>query len=177
VTLKNNQSVALNLSGITTSGNFAQTNTCVTPIGPGASCTISVTFAPTATGTLTGTLTITDDANTSPQAVSLSGAGVVAVALSAGSLSFGNQAVNTTSAAKTVTLKNNQSVALNLSSIATSGEFAQTNNCVTPISPGVSCTISVTFTPTSTGATTGTLTVSDDASTSPQVVSLSGAGQ
>jgi hypothetical protein len=177
VTIKNNQSVALNLSNIVTSGDYAQTNNCVTPIASGAGCTITVTFTPTVTGTRTGNLTISDNSTSSPQIISLLGTGLVPVGLSAGSLPFGTQAVNTTSAAKTVTLKNNQSVALNLSSITTSGEFAQTNNCVTPIGSGASCTISVTFAPTATGTTTGTLTVSDDANTGPQTVSLSGTGQ
>jgi len=177
VTLKNNQSVPLNLSSITASGDFAQTNNCVSPLAAGTSCTINVTFTPTVLGNRAGSLTITDDAITSPQSASLAGAGVVAVGLSAGSLSFGNQAVSTTSAPQTVTLKNNQSVPLNISSIATSGDFAQTNNCVSPVGSGVSCTITVTFTPTATGTRTGTLTVSDDAISSPQTVNLSGAGQ
>jgi hypothetical protein len=177
VTIKNNQSVSLNLSSIGTSGDYAQSNDCVSPIASGGSCTITATFTPTVTGTRTGNLTISDDANSSPQIVALQGTGLLAVGLSAGSLSFGSQALNTSSTAKTVTLKNNQSVALNLSSITSSGEFGQTNNCVTPIGSGASCTISVTFTPSAAGTQTGTLTVTDDANTSPQTVRLSGAGQ
>jgi len=177
VTLKNNQSTALNLSSIVASGDFGQTNNCGSPLAAGASCTINITFTPTALGNRAGSLTITDDAVTSPQSASLTGAGVVAVGLSAGSLSFGAQAVGTTTAAQTVTLKNNQSVPLNVSSIVTSGDFAQTNTCVSPVGSGASCTISVTFTPTATGTRTGTLTVSDDAASSPQMVNLSGVGK
>jgi hypothetical protein len=177
VTLKNNQSIALNLSSIAASGDFAQINNCVSPMGPGTSCTINVTFTPTVLGTRSGSLTITDNAITSPQSASLSGAGVVPVALSAGSLSFGTQTVGTPSSPQTVTLKNNQSVPLSISSISTSGDFAQTNNCVSPVDSGSSCTITVTFTPTATGTRTGTLTISDDAISSPQLVNLSGAGK
>jgi hypothetical protein len=50
-------------------------NTCGTSIAAGASCTIGVTFSPTATGTVNGTLTFTDSAVTSPQGVTLSGTG------------------------------------------------------------------------------------------------------
>src|SRR5205807_8040797 len=62
-------------------------------------------------------------------------------------------------------------------SIAVTGDFAQTNNCSSTLAPGASCTVSVTFTPRMTGTRSGTLTVSDDASNgSPQSTSLSGTG-
>jgi hypothetical protein len=50
-------------------------NTCAATIGAGASCTVGVTFSPTATGPVAGTLTFTDSAVTSPQVVTLSGTG------------------------------------------------------------------------------------------------------
>ena len=57
-----------------------------------------------------------------------------------------------------------------------SGDFAQTNNCDTTLAAGASCTVNVTFTPTVTGVRTGTVSFSDNAPQSPQVVSLSGTG-
>src|SRR5207244_12157039 len=96
---------------------------------------------------------------------------------------FCNQAVNTTGAPQTVTLTTSGSAALTISSISitgtNSGDFAQTNNC--PLSPSTlaastSCTINVTFTPTATGARSGTLSVADNAAGSPQTASLSGTG-
>jgi uncharacterized repeat protein (TIGR03803 family) len=78
VKLSNTGSVALSVAGITISGNFAQTNNCGSSVAAGASCTVNVTFTPTAGGALTGTLTITDNnKNTtgSTQTVSLSGTG------------------------------------------------------------------------------------------------------
>jgi hypothetical protein len=86
-TLKNNLSVALNITSIAASGDFAQTNTCGTSLAAGASCTISVTFTPTATGSRTGTLTVSDDASNSPQSVSLTGAGILPITVSAATLS------------------------------------------------------------------------------------------
>ena len=51
------------------------------------------------------------------------------VTLTPSNLAFGNQVVATTSTAKTVALKNTQSVGLSISSIVASGDYAQSNNC------------------------------------------------
>ena len=58
-----------------------------------------------------------------------------------------------------------------------SGDFATVSNCGTVVAAGASCGVSVTFTPTATGARTGTLSFVDDASGSPQAVTLNGTGQ
>ena len=176
VTLKNGQSVALTISSIAASTNYAQSNNCGTSLAAGASCKINVTFTPTATGTHTGTLTITDNASNSPQTVSLTGTGVLPATLTPASLAFGNQVVGISSASKAATLKNNQTSALTISSITTSGDYGQTNACGTSLAAGASCTINVTFTPTATGSRPGTLTVTDSASNSPQTINLTGAG-
>ncbi len=75
VTVTNSGSAALSINVIAASGDFAQTNTCGTSVAAGASCTISVTFTPTAPGTRSGNLTITDNAPASPQSIALSGTG------------------------------------------------------------------------------------------------------
>ena len=183
ITLQNNQTVPLTIAGISTSGDFAQTSNC--PISPGTlaaklSCKISVTFTPTALGARTGTLTVSDSASNSPQTTTLSGTGTAPVSLSPASLTFASQLIGTTSAKKSVTLKNNQAVPLTISGISTSGDFAQVS-ATCPLSPktlaaGASCTVSVTFTPTTLGTRAGNLTITDSASTSPQTVSLSGTG-
>ncbi len=69
----------LAISGITLSGDFAQTNNCGAGIAAGGSCTINVTFKPAATGARGGSLTITDNSNGiagSAQKVTLSGTGI-----------------------------------------------------------------------------------------------------
>src|SRR5262249_30988258 len=143
----------------------------------GASCSISVTFTPTATGARSGTLSVSDNATGSPQTVGLSGTGVAPIAsLSPTSLSFGGQNVGATGAAQTVTLSNTGTAPLTLSSIAASGDFSQTNNCGSTVAAGANCAIQVTFSPTVTGTRTGTLTITDNAAGSPQSVSLSGTG-
>ena len=56
------------------------------------------------------------------------------------------------------------------------GQFKRVSSCPSSLAPGAGCTISVTFEPTSRGAKTATLTVTDNAPGSPQAVTLSGQG-
>jgi len=93
-----------------------------------------------------------------------------------GSLTFGNQNINTTSAAQVVTITNAGSVSAAVSGVSSSdGQFAQTNNCAT-LNAGASCTVNVTFRPTTVGAKSATLTVASNASNPSLGVGLSGAG-
>ena len=165
----------------TNSGDFAQTNTCGTGVAIGASCTISVTFTPTADGTRTASVSVADSGGGSPQTVSLTGAGgLPAVTLSPTSLTFASQNIGTTSAPQTVTLTDTGAGSLSLTSISITGtnpgDFAETNTCGTTLAAGASCSISVTFDPTDTGTRMATLSVSDNATGSPQTVSLTGTG-
>jgi Protein of unknown function (DUF1573) len=91
--------------------------------------------------------------------------------------STGGQTVGTTSAPQTLTLTNNGTTPLAIASITASGDFAETNTCGSSLAPGASCTITVTFTPTAAGSRTGVVTITDNASSSPQIVALSGTGQ
>ena len=180
VTLRNTGNATLGITSIAPSGDFGQTNTCGTSVGAGANCTISVTFTPTATGTRTGAITITDSASGSPQTVSLTGSGATvtapAVALNPSSVGFGNQAVNTASVTQNVTLTNSGTGTLNVTSIVPSGDYADMTTCGAMLARGATCTISVTFTPTAPGTRTGAITITDDATGSPQTVSLTGTG-
>jgi hypothetical protein len=97
-------------------------------------------------------------------------------ALSSGSLSFGNQIVGGSGGAQSVTITNNSSSTLTISSISVSGPFAQTNTCGASLAPGVACAISVTFNPTAAGTGTGAITVASNGQNSPQTIVLSGAG-
>jgi hypothetical protein len=107
----------------------------------------------------------------------MAGSAVVPVVLApANGLHFGAQKVNTTSAPQPVTLTNNKSVTLNVSSVVTSAGFQQTNNCLAGVPAGGTCTINVRFAPTTSGSISGTLTIGDDAYGSPQTLSLAGQG-
>jgi hypothetical protein len=112
--------------------------------------------------------------STSSIAILLQAAPVAAYTPS--SLSFASENVGSTSAPQSVTLTNNGNVALTITGISTSGDFAETNNCGTSVSPGGSCQISVTFTPTATGNRTGVVSVADNAPGTPQTIALSGEG-
>jgi len=179
VTLTNTGNDNLNITGIAPSGDFAASSSCAATLAASASCTISVTFTPTTTGTRAGSLVIKDNAGDSPQSISLTGTGTPsgpAVNLSATALPFGNQFVGTTSNPQLVTVTNTGNAALTFTSIKASGDFAETDTCANGVTPNSSCTISVTFTPTATGARAGAITISDNAPGSPQAVTLSGEG-
>jgi len=102
------------------------------------------------------------------------------VTLSPTSLIFGRQAVDTTSAAKTVTITNTGVATLYNSSIAiTEGNrsFAiSSNTCGAMLAAGKACKVGVTFTPKQPGAETGALIFTNNASGSPQTVTLAGTG-
>jgi len=98
------------------------------------------------------------------------------VILSHVNLTFAAQVVGTTSPPLRVTLTNTGGSALTISSIAASGDFDQSHTCGTSVPAGASCTISVTFNPGATGKRNGTLTITDNAPTSPHIVGLMGLG-
>jgi len=173
----------------TNPGDFGQTNNCGASVAAGGSCTINVTFTPTATGSRSATLTVTDNASNSPQTAGVSGTGAAPTAiLSPTSLSFSRQNANTTSPPKTVTLSNAGNAPLTINSITITGtnanNFALTSASTCPLGGGTlnaqtNCTLSVTFTPTSKGSKAASVTVTDNAngvSGSQQQVSLSGTG-
>ena len=183
VTLKNTGATTLNISSITESGvDFhVVSNTCGATVLAGKSCIVKVDFAPPQLGPFTGNLTIADNASNSPQTVTFTGAGVAQATWTPTSLSFATQAVETTSAAKIVTLTNNLPTALSITGITITGtdtgDFAQTNTCGGSVASKGKCTISVTFTPQATGKRTATLNINDSANNSPQTVSLTGTGE
>lgn len=177
VTLTNQGTTTLTISSITSSGDFAQTNTCTGTLAAGKNCTISITFSPTAGGSRGGSVTINSTGN-SPQNVSLLGtASSGSGSLSATTLTFGNQNLWTKSTAQTVTLTNKGSTALQIISIVASGDYTQTNNCGSSVAATANCTITVSFLPGATGTRTGYITVSDTDASNLQTVTLTGTGQ
>jgi hypothetical protein len=182
-TLTNNQTIPLTITSLSLNlSDYSYTTTCPsTPqtLAAGASCKISISFTPTVTGSRTATLVVLTDSGVNPM-VSLSGTGVLAALVSPSALVFGSEKVGTSTLAQTVTLTNNQSTALTISSVTSSlSDFLTSSTC--PIRPrvlaaGASCTTTVTFKPTVTGTRTSTLTFVDSANNSPQVVSLIGTG-
>ncbi len=74
-------------------------------------------------------------------------------------------------------MSNTGSTEVTISSIAISGDFAQTSTCGSSVAAGANCAVSVTFTPTAAGSRTGMLTITDNAPGSPHLVALAGTGE
>lgn len=108
------------------------------------------------------------------QATRISGSGNLT--LSPTSANFGNEAVGGTSANKTFTLSNPSAIAVTVTSIGISASYTGFSDCPDSLPPGDSCTITLSFRPTTTGTITGKLTVNDSAANGPQTATLSGSG-
>ena len=95
-------------------------------------------------------------------------------------LTFGSFSVGSSSSPQSVTLSNTGNSTLNLTSITVTGldpsDFTQSNTCGSSLAAATNCTISVTFTPVAAGSRQATLSVADDATGSPQFVTLTGTG-
>ncbi len=177
INLTNNGPGPLTVTSVSATGDFAATNNCVGTVEPSASCTISVTFTPTANGSRNGTLTIQSNAAGNPQAVSLAGKGLAPVAdLSPATLEFPNQSLGTTSSAQKVTLTNSGGATMDVHGILATTPFEETNNCPAALSAGASCSIDVSFTPTAIGTTFGAIVVTHSAAGSPHTVEVRGNG-
>jgi FG-GAP-like repeat/Abnormal spindle-like microcephaly-assoc'd, ASPM-SPD-2-Hydin len=180
VVLKNINSAALAISGITFIGadpkDFSETNDCGTSLPPGGSCKIHVIFSPKVTGDLTASVQVSYLGG--PQLVSLTGTGVSAatVSLTPSKLTFPLQLLGTTSSSQTATLMNTGSTTVTISKISTAAPFSEANNCPESLTVGQSCDIQVSFAPTAKGSASGKLSVTDNATGSPQTVALSGVG-
>jgi hypothetical protein len=178
----------IGLSG-TQAGSFAintAASSCANglSIAAAASCQVNLGFKPTLVGNNLATLTIVHNAGTST--VALSGTGnavpVPTLSLSAASLDLGSATVGTNATAKTLTVTNSGQAALNLSSIALSGTnaaaFSTSGGCstATALAAGTSCTLNLSFSPTSVGAQSASLVLQSNASNGAQTVSLAGNG-
>jgi len=184
--IKNTGAGALTISSVSFNGagatSYAQTKTCGTSLAAGASCTVSITFNPSAVGAASASLSFADNVTGSPQTVALTGTGVgvPVVSLSPTSLAFTSTHVGSSSAAQVVTLKNTGTAALTISNVTFTGSSAasylQTNTCGASLAANISCAISVTFKPTTAGTLTASLSLAGNATSSPQNVALTGTG-
>ena len=149
-------------------------------INPGLSSTFNAQYQPTTAGTASGSITIVSNAATSPSTVALTGTGVAAtqiLSLSTNTVSFGN--VDTgTSSTQTVTVTNTGNSSVQISQIAASGTGYTLSGAGVPVTltPSQKLTFSVIFSPTVTGAASGSVTITSSATGSPAVITLSGSG-
>ena len=176
------------LTGASASDYAIASDTCITggvgaTLAPSGTCQIGVIFTPSATGNRAATLTVIDAAGGAPnRTANLTGTGQSSGAVTPASLTFAGQLVGTSSTSQPVTLKNTGNGPLPVGAIGINGtnpgNFAQTNNCVSPLAVGASCTINVTFTPNALGLRgPASLNVNlPGAATAPVPVSLTGTG-
>jgi hypothetical protein len=84
--------------------------------------------------------------------------------------------VGTSSAPLAATVKNVGATPVAIAEIVVSGEFSQTNDCPASLAPAAQCTIAVVFTPTEATIQSGTVSIIDALSSSPQSLALAGLG-
>lgn len=182
VNLTNDGLAPLLISSVTWSGSldFVETNNCPTSpnsLGVGASCSLTLTFAPTVAGNEGGVITVTSNAaGTSPLYVNGSSASAGIPVLSLNNLNFPLTLIGQSSAPQTVTLTNGGTGPLGISNIYSYGDFPQTNNCPGTLAVNAGCTISVAYTPSVQGTETGTVSINTDGAISSISINLSGAG-
>ena len=104
-----------------------------------------------------------------------------AVTLTPSSLTFASTIAGVTTAAQLVTIKNSGTAALTLTSESITGTSASSfvksaTTCGASLAAGASCTVSVELKPASVGALTASLSIADNATGSPQTVTLTGTG-
>jgi len=159
-------SIGCNGTFSSASGTIQSTQTlCVRQTSSAAFMTSTTTTV--TIGGVVGTFVVTTQADTAVPQVSLSPL----------SLTFTNQNVGTTSAAKTVTLTNTGNAPLTISSIVRNNNvFNLTNNCASTLAAGANCTFGVSFTPASAINTASSVTVNSNAAGSPHTVVLNGTG-
>ncbi|HEU5341074.1 choice-of-anchor D domain-containing protein [Edaphobacter sp.] len=178
ITVTNTGNAPLTVSSITASGDFNETDTCTAAIvAPSSTCSIQVRFLPTATGSRTGTLTVYGNVAGGQATVALTGTGTpaAAIVLNPIALTFASTLVNATSAPQNITISNTGGAAVTLQPPSVTGGFQLTaNTCGAKLDPGTGCTVSVAFTPTASGARSGTFSITDDVGT--QTASLTGTG-
>ncbi|MGA3081629.1 MAG: glycosyl hydrolase family 18 protein [Terracidiphilus sp.] len=155
---------AFSPASITGAGTSKLTFTAASTAAAG-SYTVTVTGTPASGTAKTTTLTLT-----------VSSASTSTVTLSPASYNFGTVKVGTGTTWVSFTLTNSGTAAVTISNVAVTGPFVLYNQCGSSVAKSSSCTIFVYFSPTATGAVTGTLTVTDSATGSPQTSALSGTG-
>jgi len=150
-------------SGVGGSTQFAYTTTCQAALDPAATCQIVVTFKPTIAGNASATFAVSDGKVSSPARTAIGTAlDKPGLSLSCPQTAFADTVIGQTSPALVCTVTNNVTSKQDSGAITPTltGDFAvSTNNCTASLAPGLSCTLSIAFTPTLKGARTGTITV------------------
>ena len=183
ITLTNTGTASVTISAGAASGSSFSMSGLTTPttLSPGQNTSFNVKFAPTATGAASGGVSITSNAPGSPLAIGLSGTGVAGqpqLAISPGSVNFGNVQVSSTSSPQTITLTNTGNAALTISAASASGAGFSMSGLAIPtnVNAGQSASFTASFAPTTAGAASGSISITSNAPGSPATIALSGTG-
>ncbi len=182
ITVSNTGSLALAVSSISITGSnpgdFSETNSCAgQSIGAGATCSITVTFAPSQQGARSATLTVFGNVAGGQLETQLSGTAVApaAITLQPSALTFAQQQTGTTSAAQSISIENTGGASLTISSASVSSPFLiVSNGCGSSLAASTACSVSIDFSPSASGPANGTFTLIDSAGT--QTAPLNGIG-
>ncbi|CAN5909027.1 hypothetical protein BH11PSE8_BH11PSE8_00250 [soil metagenome] len=188
VTVRNLGDLPLHFSSLalggTNAADFERAGDCAvaTPLAVGATCTLGLTFRPTALGARAATLTIQSDATDPTVVVALSGTAVPVpapvVSLVPATLAFGEQTVGGLYPTRTVRLANTGNAALSIAAITVDGAvFTVAPACPATLAPNAGCDINVAFAPTAAGTDySGNLRIASNAAGSPHSAPLTGRG-
>jgi hypothetical protein len=178
VNITNTTPYPATVTGVSTSAEFSQQNTCTTPLAPYASCRISVSYSPVTNEVTTGTLTAAGLGPGGAQTVGLNGNGLIVSDLTVSPIPLDLYSdVDGFSGSGVITVTNTSSSSVNISSIAIASPFSQTNNCPGTLSPSAYCSVTVTFTPTQLGVVNANLSIANSGPNSPQTVPVIGTAQ
>jgi Abnormal spindle-like microcephaly-assoc'd, ASPM-SPD-2-Hydin/Protein of unknown function (DUF1573) len=182
VLIQNSGTAALTVSQATASGTGFSISGLAIPatIAAGGSTTFNVSFAPAGAGAASGSVSIVSNAPGSPTALPLSGTGVsttMSLSASTTNLIFGSVSIGSNSS-QPVTLTNNGNSTVTIGSVSATGAGFSTSGVSAgqTIGAGQTASLSVKFTPASTAAVSGTVTVTSNATNSPISISVSGTG-
>jgi hypothetical protein len=179
ITVTNTGNAPLAVSSVAITGDFSETDTCTgTAIAVNLTCTIQVRFLPTATGNRSGLLTVYGNISGGQATATLSGVGspAAAIVLNPISVVFPSTSISATSPTQNITISNTSAnpVALQTPVVVGTDFKISANTCGASLGPSVGCTVAIAFSPTASGARSGTFSITDDAGT--QTASLSGIG-
>jgi hypothetical protein len=179
ITVTNSGNAPLIVSRVDITGDFNESDNCTAaPINIGLTCTIQIRFLPSATGGRTGLLTVFGNVAGGQATATLSGTGTppAAVILNPVILNFSSTAINASSTPQNITISNTGGTptSLQVPTVTGAGFKLSANTCGASLPPDTGCTVAITFTPTTSGAYSGTFTITDGVGT--QTASLNGIG-
>ena len=169
----------------TNPGDYTESDGCAgNSLPANATCSIYLTFVPTATGSRTATLTETDTGSGGPRTFNISGSGTnptTAITFFPAALTFSStQPVGEGSSEQFFSVNNLSPNAITISTVASTNAavfpVAQDGCTGSTLYSGQSCLIVVLFTPTAAGSTSAHIRITDNATGSPQQLPVSGTG-